>query len=443
MTLEFEGIFFISWIFRLLILSYITNQRLNPYFLSLPFIFLGIYALNYDLVFWGEIFFLPIALFFVRRKYQWNWIKYFFYSLFPFVFFEIFGNFSNLYNRFLFKLTADQWYNFYWSEWIDNILAVALCFGFLKLFRIEFKEINNRLDYQKDLQKLFKVFNGSLIVYALSTYTIANLIFLMEGNQFYTSIDLVYIRRHLLNFYFIFIIGIVFQINYLAKKNRERELAERKDSQIKDLTSYSQHIEALYKEIRSFRHDYTNILVSFNEAIKSKDIESIETIYKSVLAESDKKFYQSKYDIAHLSNLNNTAMKSLVSAKLIEAQTQEINIFVEVPDPIDVSKMELVDFLTILSVFLDNAIEASQMSDEVILRFAYFEEANQKILVIENSTSENKVNTKEIFQYGISTKGSDRGIGLSNVKNILSKYPDISLNTTSSNHTFTQELIMN
>ena len=37
MTLEFEGIFLVSWIFRIVILSYVTIQKINLYYLLLPF----------------------------------------------------------------------------------------------------------------------------------------------------------------------------------------------------------------------------------------------------------------------------------------------------------------------------------------------------------------------------------------------------------------------
>ena len=51
-----------------------------------------------------------------------------------------------------------------------------------------------------------------------------------------------------------------------------------------------------------------------------------------------------------------------------------------------------------------------------------------------------KIDTKSIFKYGQSSKGQERGIGLANVKEILGKYPHISLMTSSSNYRFRQEL---
>lgn len=442
MTLEFEGIFLVSWIFRIVILSYVTNQKINLYYLFLPFIFLGIYIINYDIVFWGEIFLLPLSLIIVKNKYNWNWSQYIFYSFFPFVIFEIFSNFANLYDRFLFRLSANQWYNFFWSSWIDYCFGFLFCFGFFKLLLIDFKGISEELNRQLNFKKHISLFRYSLIFYVISVYLLDNLIHLSEYGYIVSSIDFVYLRRNILIIYLIFTIGIIFKMNDQAKKNKEKELQESKDNQLKNLTSYSHHIESLYKEIRSFRHDYTNILVSLNESIKKRDMDGVERIYNAVLKESDKSFYNSQYDIAKLVHLKNLAMKSVVSAKLIEAQNRGIDVSVEIAEPIGTPQIDLVDFITILSVFLDNAIEAAVNAESPRISFTYFQENENKILVIYNTTADYKIPTKNIFQYGVSTKGEGRGIGLSNVKQILSKYPKVTLETKSIDHEFTHELKM-
>lgn len=442
MTLEFEGIFLVSWIFRIVILSYVTNQKINLYYLLLPFIFLGIYIINYDIVFWGEIFLLPLSLIIVKNKYNWNWSQYIFYSFFPFVIFEIFSNFANLYDRFLFRLSANQWYNFFWSSWIDYCFGFLFCFGFFKLLLIDFKGISEELNRQLNFKKHISLFCYSLIFYVISVYLLDNLIHLSEYGYIVSSIDFVYLRRNILIIYLIFTIGIIFKMNDQAKKNKEKELQESKDNQLKNLTSYSHHIESLYKEIRSFRHDYTNILVSLNESIKKRDMDGVERIYNAVLKESDKSFYNSQYDIAKLVHLKNLAMKSVVSAKLIEAQNRGIDVSVEIAEPIGTPQIDLVDFITILSVFLDNAIEAAVNAEAPRISFTYFQENENKILVIYNTTADYKIPTKNIFQYGVSTKGEGRGIGLSNVKQILSKYPKVTLETKSIDHEFTHELKM-
>lgn len=96
-----------------------------------------------------------------------------------------------------------------------------------------------------------------------------------------------------------------------------------KDTQLNELSIYSHHVESLYEEIRSFRHDYINILTSLKLGIDNQDIEAIKTVYNGVLRDSANQFYDSKFDIAKLSNIKNDAIKSILSAKLLEAQNRE------------------------------------------------------------------------------------------------------------------------
>ncbi|WP_157108264.1 GHKL domain-containing protein [Streptococcus salivarius] len=48
----------------------------------------------------------------------------------------------------------------------------------------------------------------------------------------------------------------------------------------------------------------------------------------------------------------------------------------------------------------------------------------------------------KIFQKGFSSKGTDRGIGLASIREILEYYPNVSLNTRSVAYEFTQDLII-
>ena len=48
------------------------------------------------------------------------------------------------------------------------------------------------------------------------------------------------------------------------------------------------------------------------------------------------------------------------------------------------------------------------------------------------------MNIEEIYEMGFSTKGKNRGLGLSNVKEIISKYEDIILETDIETNNFIQ-----
>ena len=64
------------------------------------------------------------------------------------------------------------------------------------------------------------------------------------------------------------------------------------------------------------------------------------------------------------------------------------------------------------------------------------------IIVIQNITQQQYPNIKQLFEENYSTKGISRGYGLYNVKQILSHYPTIDLNTYIENGWFIQELVI-
>ena len=63
-------------------------------------------------------------------------------------------------------------------------------------------------------------------------------------------------------------------------------------------------------------------------------------------------FYDSKFDIAKLSHIENPAVKSVLSAKLLEAQNKGIGISVEIDEPVRDLFIEVLDFITFLSILV-------------------------------------------------------------------------------------------
>ncbi len=441
MTLEFEGVFFVSWLIRLVIFQQISYSKFKlPYLFLIPALLTLIEYYNYDVVFWGEILFLPLITIFLKFKERWNWLQSIFYCFFTLTIFDLFSSLSSIYFQFLFRVTEDILDKNIWMDWIPILLTFPVYIIFFKIFRINIKLLSKEVKNDK-FSVVIKIFTITMIIYYLSSYILSSLPTL-EYAGLLTPIDDIYYKRIVIFTYVSIFLGFLFYIQYIIKENINLEVQKVKDSQIESISKYSNHIESLYREVRSFRHDYTNLLVSLNESIKNRDIDGVERIYNSVLKESDKSFYDSQYDIAKLVNLKNLAMKSVVSAKLIEAQNRGIDVSVEIAEPIGTPQIDLVDFITILSVFLDNAIEAAVNAESPRISFTYFQENENKILVIYNTTADYKIPTKNIFQYGVSTKGEGRGIGLSNVKQILSKYPKVTLETKSIDHEFTHELKM-
>ena len=228
-------------------------------------------------------------------------------------------------------------------------------------------------------------------------------------------------------------------INATFSERLKEEVLLQKDRQISDLAYYSQQIEQLYTDLRRFRHDYLNVLSSIKYGIDSKDMAIISEIYDNILEKTKSRIEGKQYEIANLINIKDEAVKGVLASKVLEAQGQSITIHLEVSDIFEVSRMELLDFITVLSIFLDNAIEASLDSSTKEVNIALIS-GETKVVIVENTIAQESINTVGIFKLGRSSKGDGRGIGLSTVREILGKYPNCSLSTQSKDYRFKQTL---
>ena len=375
-------------------------------------------------------FFIFIAYNIYRNRYK-SKILNIFYGLYPIIVDSLLGRMLGFY---VFPLLGVYVFNEASLSWYD-ILIELLVFPFhlliVKSLRLDFNEIKEGFK-RHYFRYLLLLINISMLVYMLLVST-----FVIYRDKL-ANADIW--RGHINNFYIILFFVMLLYLNAISKEKLEKEIIKQKDTQLYELSSYSHHVESLYEEIRGFRHDYINILTSLKLGIDNQDIDAVKTVYNDVLKDSAKQFYDSKFDIAKLSNIKNDAIKSILSAKLLEAQNRGISISVEVEEPISNFRIELLDFITVLSVLCDNAIEAAIETISPKMTVVFINNDDSLVLIVENSIKSEKVEVSRIFVRGHSSKGEGRGIGLYNVNSILEKYPKSTITTRSANHLFSQTI---
>lgn len=232
-------------------------------------------------------------------------------------------------------------------------------------------------------------------------------------------------------------------IVFLERNIREMiqgQLDFQKNLQLENLYTYNKHIECLYNSVRSFRHDYSNLWVTLRLGIDKDDMDIVKEVYDSVLQESDKRLNTRNFDLARLVNIQDNTLKSLLSAKVLQAEEEGIEAQISIPEPIHLIGMEILDFIIVTSIFLDNAIEGAIQTQNHKITISFWEDHRSQLLSISNTISEEQTETKTIFERGVSNKGRERGIGLANVTEILDNYINVNLETQSNNFSFTQQL---
>ena len=357
----------------------------------------------------------------------------FFYGLFPMILVNLF--YRGLSYFVLPFLGQGQVHDDYSLIWLCIIIFnFFISLAFLKWLDYDFTNLRREI-LDKAFQKSLTKINWIMGAYYLVIQTLSYL-------EYEQGIQSTTVRHLILVFYLLFFMGIIKKLdNYWKDKLRER-LDQEQVLRYRDMERYSRHIEELYKEVRSFRHDYTNLLTSLRLGIEEEDMEQIKEVYDSVLKDSSEKLQDNKYDLGRLVNIRDKALKSLLAGKFLKARDKKIIFNVEVPEEIQVEGMSLLDFLTIVSILCDNAIEASVEASQSHVSIAFLKNGAQETFIIENSIKEEGIDISEIFSFGVSSKGEERGVGLYTVMKLVESHPNTSLNTTCQNQVFRQVLTM-
>ena len=353
-----------------------------------------------------------------------------FYSLFPLGFWDVIKNFLGYFIiskiPILYRL-----YETNLGIMIFSLLAEIIVFFLISLFRYNFSHLKI-----KNLDRKTKFILITADILMLAYFILPSYINYSDKLSWDRMLDY---KELWTAVYFLLFICFVNLLDRRLLQELQEKVVLQKEIQLQNLSNYSQQVEGLYQEIRSFRHDYANILSSLKIGIDQKDINLVSQVYDSVLKNSGKKLKGKRFDVAYLKNINDLALKSLLLSKLSEAQNLSVPVSLEIGEQFSIKNMEQIDFLTITSILLDNAIE-SAAEGGIAVCFLEDTEWNKLVMIVKNSTLEREIELRDIFKRDNSSKGEGRGIGLANVRRILKSYPNVCLKTTSKNYVFTQIL---
>lgn len=209
------------------------------------------------------------------------------------------------------------------------------------------------------------------------------------------------------------------------------------------LSEYTKNLEQQYDEIRKIRHDYNNILLTMSEYIEQRDMDNLAIYFSEKIAPVGQLMEKNNYQLARLSNIKVQEIKGVVANKLVQAQGLNIPLIVDILDPIDDFHMDTLKLARALAIILDNAIEATQLADAPQLDVSFVEKEREHFILVKNSFKD-VAPLHEIYKQGFSTKGENRGLGLSNLKEILSECENVNHSTyiEEANNYFVQKIVI-
>lgn len=216
------------------------------------------------------------------------------------------------------------------------------------------------------------------------------------------------------------------------------------ESEMNNLQVYTSHVEEMYDALRLFRHDYKNLLLSLDDAIKQRNIDQVASIFHRVILPTGTQIDLQSNVLSKLSNINSLEVKSLLFDKIVSAQEKGITVKLEIEEEVTpLSKVDLTDMLRIISILFDNAIDAAAKANQGKINFALFNDHHDQILIIGNSTKKEKINLQQL------TRRSSRvltfaahGLGLRNLRQLLSRYSFIENRVSSHDYYFEQTIVI-
>lgn len=160
--------------------------------------------------------------------------------------------------------------------------------------------------------------------------------------------------------------GYSYYVTIIKLKNEM--LLEQQSKQEKLFKNYLSEISSAYQEMADFRHDYRNLLLTLKLKIEATGDKELNEYFQNVVAYSENELGNVLEHrlLAPVTRIKNTALRSVIVAKLVKASQQQIAVDLDVLADVEFSpKLELV-IARIISLLLDDAIEASATEKAVM-----------------------------------------------------------------------------
>lgn len=203
--------------------------------------------------------------------------------------------------------------------------------------------------------------------------------------------------------------------------------------------NYNESLTYLYDSVKAFKHDFDNMVFVIGGFIKNKDIDKLSIYYNNLAKDCER---VNNLALLNPSLINDSGIYNLLITKYKSANEYKIDIKLEYFFDLQKLHMPIYDFSRVLGILLDNALEAAKDSIEkqVNLIFRDSQKNRTQIISIENSYNNKNIDTSEIFEKGKTSKENHSGMGLWEVKQILSRNSNVNLITTNNDEYFKQTL---
>lgn len=235
-----------------------------------------------------------------------------------------------------------------------------------------------------------------------------------------------------------FILICIFLFVYL-KKSVEHEKTQ---SDLFTSELHNKTLVGMVDGVRTLKHDYNNIMQALNGYVSTKQYDKLQNHINGVLEECN---IVNSLAVIDPKIFNDPAIYGIVGSKFFLANEQNLPFEFDIVTNIAEIQFPMPDLSRILGILLDNAMEATKKAKKPLIRLEMkFDKRKCADIIRVVNTYDTSINIdlEAIYKKGFSTKKVKSGIGLWEVKKLVSKVRNAQVYATIENDKFVQNLII-
>lgn len=194
--------------------------------------------------------------------------------------------------------------------------------------------------------------------------------------------------------------------------------------------------------VRTLKHDYNNIIQALNGYVSTKQYDKLQEHINKVLKECN---IVNNLSIINPEIFNEPAIYGIVGAKYFLATEADVTFDLNIVTNMSQICYPMPELSRILGILLDNALEATTKTVDKYIRLemTFDSRKNADIIKVINTYDTNtSINLNDIYKKGVSSKKIKSGIGLWEVKKLISKVKNAQIYATIENDKFVQNIII-
>lgn len=171
-------------------------------------------------------------------------------------------------------------------------------------------------------------------------------------------------------------------------------------------------VESMYRKMRGWRHDYHNHMQALTAYLENGEIDEAKVFLREI--------NDTLVKVDTVIKTGNTMLNAILNSKISLMREKKIAVDATATVPASLSVADI-DLCVIVGNLLDNAMEACELLPESsrFVRIYIAVKGTQLYMCFTNAAGKKQRKIGDLF---LSTKGKDRGFGLSRVDSLVKSY---------------------